>query len=169
MDERGKTCHYEPDIVLEKYILFRSRSRKTAGKGFMPLKQKIYRIGEVAAILEVRTSVLRFWETKFPELLPKRMSSGHRGYTHEDVQLLRRIKDLLYTRGLTIEGARQVLEKSLPLSSLTEEEVQARSQELEERQRELAERRREQETAFLQEVCEELKAVRTLLTQGGGQ
>ncbi|MDO5536333.1 MAG: MerR family transcriptional regulator [Desulfovibrionaceae bacterium] len=136
----------------------------------MPSRNKIYRIGEAAAALGVRTSVLRFWETEFPELAPRRGESGQRSYSEQDMELLRRIRELLYTRGLTIEGARQALNKRPAATALTEEQKQARSQELEERRRGIASRRREkavlrreQEAAFLQDMLRELREVRELL------
>lgn len=70
---------------------------------------KTYRIGEVAEMLNLKTHVLRFWETEFPRLDPLRTASGQRLYTEEHVALLRRIQQLLHEQGMTIEGARRVL------------------------------------------------------------
>ena len=66
-------------------------------------EDKVYRIGEVAAELQLKTSVLRFWESEFPELVPKRSAKGHRSYNAQDVELLKRIKQLLHEQGMTIE------------------------------------------------------------------
>ena len=68
-----------------------------------------YRIGEVAALLGVRTSTLRFLETEFPEARAQRTASGQRYYTEEAVAALRRIKDLVHREGLTLAGARRRL------------------------------------------------------------
>ncbi len=68
-----------------------------------------YRIGEVSSLLGVETHVLRYWETEFPGLTPKKSGAGHRLYRRKDVELLLRIKELLYTKRFTIEGARQAL------------------------------------------------------------
>ena len=68
-----------------------------------------YRIGEVAELLDLKTHVLRFWETEFPQLAPLRTGKGQRLYTEENVALLRRIRQLLHEQGMTIEGARRVL------------------------------------------------------------
>ena len=68
-----------------------------------------YRIGEVAELLDLKTHVLRFWETEFPQLAPLRTGKGQRLYTEENVALLRRIQQLLHEQGMTIEGARRVL------------------------------------------------------------
>lgn len=71
--------------------------------------EKTYRIGEVAEMLNLKTYVLRFWETEFPQLAPERTESGQRLYTLADVGILRRIRQLLHAQGMTIEGARRVL------------------------------------------------------------
>jgi len=71
---------------------------------------KTYRIGEVADILKLKSYVLRFWESEFPQLVPLRTEKGQRLYTAEHVALLRRIQTLLYEMGMTIEGARRILE-----------------------------------------------------------
>ncbi|MBU5638951.1 MerR family transcriptional regulator [Geomonas sp. Red69] len=69
------------------------------------------RIGEVSALTGLPTSVLRYWETEFSSLAPKKSSSGQRLYTRKDVELVAEIKELLYAEKLTIEGARKRLEK----------------------------------------------------------
>ncbi len=61
-------------------------------------------------MLDVKTSVLRFWEGEFEQLRPIRTSSGQRLYNEDHIVLLRRIKELLYDEGLTIEGAKKKLE-----------------------------------------------------------
>ena len=69
-----------------------------------------YRIGEAAEMLKLKSHVLRFWESEFPQLVPLRTGKGQRLYTEEHVALLRRIQALLYDKGMTIEGARRILE-----------------------------------------------------------
>jgi DNA-binding transcriptional MerR regulator len=71
-----------------------------------------FRIGEVCKIVGVETYVLRFWESEFPELAPQKSKSGHRVYRRKDVEMVLKIKDLLYNRGFTIAGARRQLTKS---------------------------------------------------------
>jgi DNA-binding transcriptional MerR regulator len=74
------------------------------------IPDKLYfRIGEVASLLAVEPYVLRYWETEFPSLAPKKSSTGHRLYRRKDVELLLKIKHLLYEKRYTIEGARQSL------------------------------------------------------------
>ena len=72
--------------------------------------QKTYKIGQAAKAVGVEPYVLRFWETEFPQLVPCRKASGQRYYTGEHIDLLNRIKKLLYDDKLTIEGARMRLQ-----------------------------------------------------------
>jgi DNA-binding transcriptional MerR regulator len=66
-------------------------------------------ISEVADDLHVPQHVLRFWETKFPQIRPLKRGGGRRYYRPEDIQLLRRIGDLLYIQGYTIKGVQRLL------------------------------------------------------------
>jgi DNA-binding transcriptional MerR regulator len=66
-------------------------------------------ISEVADDLRIPQHVLRFWETKFPQLKPLKRGGGRRYYRPEDIALLRRISDLLYTQGYTIKGVQRLL------------------------------------------------------------
>jgi DNA-binding transcriptional MerR regulator len=68
-----------------------------------------FRIGEVSGLLGLEPYVLRYWETEFPSLAPKKSGTGHRLYRRKDVELLLKIKHLLYERRFTIDGARQYL------------------------------------------------------------
>jgi DNA-binding transcriptional MerR regulator len=69
----------------------------------------LYRIGDVSRMTGVKAFVLRYWETEFPMLEPKKGSNGRRSYREEDVELIRKIKRLLYDEGFTIAGARRHL------------------------------------------------------------
>ena len=66
-------------------------------------------ISEVADDLQIPQHVLRFWETKFPQLKPLKRGGGRRYYRPEDIALLKRISDLLYTQGYTIKGVQRLL------------------------------------------------------------
>ena len=66
-------------------------------------------ISEVSEELEIPQHVLRFWETRFAQVKPLKRAGGRRYYRPEDVDLLRRIRDLLYRQGFTIRGVQQVL------------------------------------------------------------
>jgi DNA-binding transcriptional MerR regulator len=75
------------------------------------IPDKLYfKIGEVSELLGVEPYVLRYWETEFSVLSPKKSGTGHRLYRRKDVELLLRIKHLLKERRFTIEGARQTLQ-----------------------------------------------------------
>jgi len=66
-------------------------------------------ISEVADDLQIPQHVLRFWESKFPQLKPLKRGGGRRYYRPEDIALLKRISDLLYTQGYTIKGVQRLL------------------------------------------------------------
>jgi DNA-binding transcriptional MerR regulator len=74
------------------------------------IPNKLYfRIGEVAQLAGIKPYVLRFWESEFTGLGPKKSGTGHRLYRRKDVELVLEIKRLLYEKRFTIEGARKVL------------------------------------------------------------
>lgn len=103
------------------------------------LPDKLYfRIGEVSRLAGVPAHVLRFWESEFPRISPRRTDSGQRLYTRRDVELILEIKTLLYARKFTIEGARRHLRSA-----------EARSQ--------------QDSGQWLSELRAELKALRELL------
>ena len=82
-----------------------------ARAGTPEIPDKLYfKIGEVAELLGVEPYVLRYWESEFSQLTPKKSGTGHRLYRRKDVELLLRIKHLLYEKRFTIEGARQSLQ-----------------------------------------------------------
>ena len=70
------------------------------------MKQR-YTIGEVSKLLGVKQHVIRYWEEEVPFLAPKKSKSGRRVYTDRELQLLLRLKHLLYEKRYTIEGARE--------------------------------------------------------------
>src|SRR6202521_5055005 len=72
-------------------------------------EKKLYRIGEVSRLAYLNPFVLRSWETEFPMLEPVKSANGHRLYRQEDVDMVFRIKRLLYDEGFTIAGARRHL------------------------------------------------------------
>jgi DNA-binding transcriptional MerR regulator len=73
---------------------------------------KYYRIGEVSRLTALKPFVLRYWETEFPMLEPVKGPNGHRLYRQEDVDLVLKIKRLLYDEGFTIAGARRHLKEA---------------------------------------------------------
>lgn len=73
-------------------------------------ESKLYRsISEVSEMLDVKAHVLRYWETQFSMLRPKKNRAGNRMYRPDEVRMLLRIKELLYERRYTIAGARRTL------------------------------------------------------------
>ena len=80
-------------------------------------------IAEVAEELGVATHVLRFWETKFPQIKPMKRSGGRRYYRPDDVEIVRTIKNFLYEKRYTIEGVQKVF-KEKGLKNLLGEEIQ---------------------------------------------
>lgn len=93
------------------------------------IPDKLYfRIGDVARLAGIKPYVLRFWETEFPSLGPKKSGTGHRLYRRKDVQLVFDIKQLLYEKRFTIEGARKHLElraKTEPAASASGKRAKA--------------------------------------------
>jgi DNA-binding transcriptional MerR regulator len=71
--------------------------------------ERLYRIGEVSRLSDLKPFVLRYWETEFPMLEPVKSPSGHRMYRQQDVDMVFKIKRLLYDEGFTIAGARRLL------------------------------------------------------------
>jgi DNA-binding transcriptional MerR regulator len=80
-------------------------------------------ISEVSSELDIPQHVLRFWETKFTQVKPMKRAGGRRYYRPEDVQLLSRIRDLLYSEGYTIRGVQKLLREKGPKGLLAEPEA----------------------------------------------
>jgi DNA-binding transcriptional MerR regulator len=76
-----------------------------------------YKIGEVAKFTGIKTHVLRYWETEFSAIRPNKSRSNQRLYRKQDVELILRLKDLLYNQGFTIAGARKKLREKTSKSS----------------------------------------------------
>ena len=88
----------------------RARLDKRVSQDTVVIPEKIYfRIGEVSELCRLPQSVLRFWESEFPQLKPVKSNTGQRMYRRQDVEHVLRIRDLLYGKGFTIAGARQLL------------------------------------------------------------
>ena len=107
-----------------------------------------FRIGEVGRIGGVPTYVLRFWESEFPQIRPRRTPSGQRLYRRKDVELILTIRHLLYEKKFTIEGARQHLRQHrFPGASSAP-----------------GTRRKNADTVTLEEIRRELAHIRNLLS-----
>jgi len=72
-------------------------------------KKLFYKIGEVCSLTDTQPYVLRFWESEFPQLAPRKTRTGQRVYRPRDVEMVLEIKKLLYEEGHTIAGARKKL------------------------------------------------------------
>ena len=86
------------------------KSARQKVKAYSPYPDKLfYKIGEVSKIVGVEPYVLRYWETEFSFLKPRKSKSGQRVYVKKDIELLLQIKQLLYQERYTIEGVRKRL------------------------------------------------------------
>ncbi len=74
-------------------------------------KKLFYKIGNVCEITGTQPYILRFWESEFPQLAPQKSRSGQRLFRSRDIEIVQRIKQLLYEEGYTIAGARRRLEQ----------------------------------------------------------
>ncbi len=79
---------------------------------------KKFSIGDVSRILKVKRYVIRYWEDSIPFIAPKKNNSGRREYTDREIQILFRVKHLLYDNKYTIEGARKRIWLELRPSNL---------------------------------------------------
>jgi DNA-binding transcriptional MerR regulator len=95
------------------------------------IKKLYYSIGEVSKMTDLKAYVLRYWETEFKQLKPPKNRAGNRTYRQTDIDLILFIKDLLYIKKFTIEGARtqlasmgddikteQMVEKEVPVKAV---------------------------------------------------
>jgi DNA-binding transcriptional MerR regulator len=145
------------EVLVEETEAPRARPRKAA--------TAFRTISEVADDLKIPQHVLRFWETKFPQLKPLKRGGGRRYYRPEDIALLKRISDLLYTQGYTIKGVQRLLR-----DGGLEEGVAPPDMPAEERRHERDEERDEAEVAtdalrealqVLESLAEELRGLAT--------
>jgi DNA-binding transcriptional MerR regulator len=105
-----------------------------------------FKIGEVCEIAGVKPFVLRYWETEFPELAPAKGAGGQRTYTRADVQLILRIKQLLYEERFTVAGAKKRLSEEVAGQAPKAAKVDSRpSSQVESLRRALKQTRRELE------------------------
>jgi len=115
---------------------------------------RLYKIGEVCKIADVQPYVLRYWETEFPALAPNKSGGGQRLYTQREIDTILRIKQLLYSEGFTIAGAKKKLETEIaggeavrPVSSAAQKDL----------------------TKALLEVRKELRAILQILSREDGE
>lgn len=75
------------------------------------IKKLYYSIGEVSDLTDLEAHVLRYWESEFDQLKPRKNRAGRRVYTEEDIEMVQRVQHLLKEDKYTIEGAKQVLDR----------------------------------------------------------
>jgi len=112
-------------------------------------KKYYYTIGEVCNLLGLKPHVLRYWEKEFPQLHPKKSKGRNRKYNPQDIELLKKIKHMLYSQKFTIDGARQKLREAA--KSKHQLELEFFSDKDEARTKE--------------EIIKKLKAIKELLTR----
>ncbi len=88
-------------------------------------KKLYYKIGEACKLLDIQPYVLRYWETEFSALSPNKSKSGQRVYSEQDLQIIARVKELLYDEGYTIAGAKKKLEAELESGGIRSTAAQA--------------------------------------------
>ena len=95
------------------------------------IKKLYYSIGEVSRMVDLKSYVLRYWETEFKQLSPPKNRAGNRTYRKKDIDLIISIKDLLYNKKFTIEGAKSMLgSKEFPKTPLLNKQLDAIKKEL---------------------------------------
>ena len=119
-------------------------------------------ISEVSNDLEVPPHVLRFWETKFPQIKPLKRGGGRRYYRPEDVSLLRQIRQLLHNDGYTIKGVQRLLKEGA-LKNTTQLGAMTANESDEQKQPQNS-TTSSQEKAALRLIVDELQALRKLLS-----
>ena len=119
-------------------------------------------ISEVSNDLEVPPHVLRFWETKFPQIKPLKRGGGRRYYRPEDVALLRQIRQLLYNDGYTIKGVQRLI-KERALKNTAQLGV-ATAMEPDQQQQPQNSTTGSREKAALMSIVDELQSLRKILS-----
>ena len=119
-------------------------------------------ISEVSNDLEVPPHVLRFWETKFPQIKPLKRGGGRRYYRPEDVALLRQIRQLLYNDGYTIKGVQRLLKEGA-LKNTAQLSVATANEPDKQKQLQNS-TTSSQEKAALRSIVDELQSLRKLLS-----
>lgn len=90
------------------------------------MRKNYYTIREISAMTEIPQHTLRYWEEKFRLFKPLRLSSGHRRYTPKDIEIINKVKDLVFIKGYSLSGARKILNsrkntQEIPYNNLTEQ------------------------------------------------
>lgn len=86
--------------------------------------KRYYSIKEVAEMLDIPESTLRYWEKEFKQIAPKKSSKGIRQYTAQDIEQIRKVNHLVKEKSLTIKGAKSQLDKKVPVTADTHDIVE---------------------------------------------
>ena len=86
------------------------------------IKKLYYSIGEVSKLTNLKSYVLRYWETEFRQLSPPKNRAGNRTYRQKDIDTILLIKDLLYNKKFTIKGARTQMNSGEPLDEVSDKQ-----------------------------------------------
>jgi len=135
--------------------------------------KRYFTIGEVSDLCAVKPHVLRYWEQEFTQLKPVKRRGNRRYYQHHEVLLIRRIRDLLYEQGFTINGARHRLESDVPAAQVAGADLEWPSaREREARALDIAVRSHPlwgdgEQTIDLVKIRQELEEIRQLLGHDG--
>lgn len=86
--------------------------------------KRYYSIKEVADMLDIPESTLRYWEKEFKQIAPKKNSKGIRQYTAQDIEQIRKVNHLVKEKSLTIKGAKSQLDKNVPVTADTHDIVE---------------------------------------------
>ena len=113
------------------------------------VKKLYYSIGEVSELTQLKAYVLRYWETEFSQLKPPKNRAGNRTYRQKDIEMILNIKDLLYNKKFTIDGARAVLsgKETIPESGRQSESLN------------------EKQKVILKKIKEDLEGILTIIAK----
>jgi DNA-binding transcriptional MerR regulator len=98
-----------PPAFVRGIVANKHYQRQTPDLTAILAAKPFFKIGEVAKLIGVKPHVLRYWESEFPSLRPKKNPSGQRIYAKADIETIVEIKNLLYNERYTISGAKQML------------------------------------------------------------
>ncbi|MEW6733950.1 MAG: MerR family transcriptional regulator [Acidobacteriota bacterium] len=154
------------------FLAMPPKNIKASGK-MQPAKvipeKLFFKIGEVCELVEVQPHVLRYWESEFPMLTPQKNRAGQRTYRRKDVEIIMRIKQLLYDEGFTIAGAKKKLASELrggtKLKVVTAEMVQETAAPIKEAPLESEIVLTPQQLRMLRRVKRELQGLLTMLSK----
>ena len=118
------------------------------GKVQPKVKKLYYSIGEVSELTSLKAYVLRYWETEFSQLNPPKNRAGNRTYRQKDIDIILNIKDLLYNKKYTIEGARSAITGKEPVTEKKTQNMASKKQQV-----------------VLEKIKEELSAILSIISK----